>query len=204
MIAGIYLAAGTSQRMGRQKQALTLGGVCLGSWGLKALIDSSLHIIFIIVKPYDDLAWIAPDLKKSHKIRIITYLGEEKGQAASIKCGIHAAQMIQAEASIIMPSDMPFVPKTHINLLLETYKKNEYDYVAPKSEGIFLPPVIFSESMFRELLTLRGDEGAKNILRESQWRGTCVSIPSDCVIDVDTEVDYMRVVNIFREGGFQV
>lgn len=46
--AAIYLAAGTSRRMGTDKRSLVLNGVSLGSMALKNALLSKLDHIFVI------------------------------------------------------------------------------------------------------------------------------------------------------------
>lgn len=57
--AAIYLAAGTSRRMGTDKRSLFLNGVSLGSIALKNTLLSKLDHIFIITRKGDSLHWLS-------------------------------------------------------------------------------------------------------------------------------------------------
>lgn len=56
--AAIYLAAGTSRRMGTDKRSLFLNGVSLGSMALKNALLSELDHIFVITGKRDPLHWL--------------------------------------------------------------------------------------------------------------------------------------------------
>ena len=49
-IAGIYLAAGNSSRMGSNKLALPVGTMTVGSLALETALKSSLDKVYIITK----------------------------------------------------------------------------------------------------------------------------------------------------------
>ena len=57
--AAIYLAAGTSRRMGTDKRSLFLNGVSLGSIALKNALLSELDHIFVITRKGDSLHWLS-------------------------------------------------------------------------------------------------------------------------------------------------
>ncbi|MDQ1348900.1 MAG: molybdenum cofactor cytidylyltransferase, partial [Acidobacteriota bacterium] len=60
--------------------------------------------------------------------------------------------------------------------------------------GTFGPPTFLYRSFFPSLRDLRGDEGAKKILRAERARLRLVEFP-DAEMDVDDEEDYERLLS---------
>ena len=66
-IAGVYLAAGSSSRMGSNKLQLPVGTKTLGSLAVQTALQTSLHRIYIITKETDDTSWLPSEVKITRK-----------------------------------------------------------------------------------------------------------------------------------------
>ncbi|WP_027410766.1 NTP transferase domain-containing protein [Anoxybacteroides tepidamans] len=188
---GIYLAAGKSTRMGTDKRFLPFATYSLGSTALQAAISSLLSNILVVVPMDDTLDWIDPQLLQHGKCNIVRCTSSH-GQSYSLRCGLHQAIQLHAEAAVVLLADQPFITKEVINELVCSYRQYRTDYVAFTQQSIPLPPILFSAAIFSDLLDVRGDEGARQLLRKSSnWNGTLLSsCNSDLFVDVDTIEDY--------------
>src|SRR5690606_38508378 len=83
----------------------------------------------------------------------------------------------------------PLINYTHLNSLLETFKKGQYNCIsAVQYEGKHGVPAIFPKTYFKLLSTLDQDFGARNILNSSI---PVLSINFDQInIDLDTDKEY--------------
>lgn len=58
-VVGVYLAAGSSRRMGTAKQSLEMAeGVRLGGVALLKALHSELHSVVVVVRVGDPLDWL--------------------------------------------------------------------------------------------------------------------------------------------------
>ena len=165
-IAGICLAAGNSPRMGINKLALPVGTKTLGNLSILTALQSSLHRIYIITKDTDDTAWLPSEVKSHAKSTILPCSTAHEGQCESLRYGINQAQIDQMDAILIILADQPFITVQLIDQLIACAKENQtYKFVAPATDGIIMPPVLFPSSMYSDLLKLRGDTDVKAILQ---------------------------------------
>ncbi len=121
-----------------------------------------------------------------------THLHEKAtdGQGTSIAEGV---KRISEEAAVsnvlILLGDMPYVPETHLSRLLARLVPG-VDAVFTSVDGRLQPPAVFSASSCEMLITLKADEGAKQILGAlTEVR----SVPLEPALarDVDTREDLL-------------
>src|SRR6476469_1069180 len=104
-LTAIYLAAGNSCRMGRNKLALPLGHSFLGRKALQTAIDVRLfEKIFVIIKADDPLKWIFP-LQKWDSLVFIPIHESTEGISDSLKKGIEYVKDYGAEGAMILLAD---------------------------------------------------------------------------------------------------
>ncbi|MGG3624787.1 NTP transferase domain-containing protein [Bacillus gobiensis] len=195
---GIYLAAGKSTRMGRNKLALPLSGTTLGSLSLKAAIQSKLDQVIVIENSSTPhAAWVDPSLLNNQEKWSVECCDDaDRGQSYSIVCGVKKAAEMGADGIIIMLADQPFLSVSLINRLLSTYssRTKPLPYVASKLKNDIRPPILFSKECFPFLLKLKGDEGAKKLILNG-CLGEGLSIAHEDPMnffDIDTPRDYQK------------
>ncbi|REB06091.1 hypothetical protein DVB69_14245 [Sporosarcina sp. BI001-red] len=192
-IVGVFLAAGNSSRMKSQKLALPVGSMTLGSLALETALKSSLEEVYVITKVYDHAEWIPSRMKENARCKIIKCTTSHEGQSESLRCGITQARENGARGVIVLLADQPFVTLQMISGLIDRFKQNPaLDFVATTVDQSIMPPVLFSSSMYSDLMKLRGDKGARAILRGSFLQKGVLIPCADrrLVFDVDTKKDY--------------
>ncbi|WP_053362856.1 nucleotidyltransferase family protein [Bacillus sp. FJAT-27251] len=192
VIAGVYLAAGSSKRMGRNKLALPLGNGILGSAALHAAVHSNLDHIIVVTKSDGIPTWIHEQLKTEYREKwsCVFCADAEQGQSHSLKSGVKKALEMDCSAILVLLADQPYVTAEMINRVLGEYKKKQHvSFVSSCFEGVSRPPVLFSRAMFPHLLGLEGDEGARKLIKDK--KGILIDFYNESYfIDIDTAEDY--------------
>jgi molybdenum cofactor cytidylyltransferase len=180
--------------MGQPKLSINLSNEeRLGSKALKAAFLSELSHIVIVTRASDSLEWLPSEyadenaLKKS---QVIVCNEADLGISNSLRSGLGAAELLDADAVLVVLADQPFINAEMINKLINEYSKNPaHDYIASGDAGRKKPPILWSRSMFPKLATLSGDEGARH--------GILVDEPlSYRFMDADTLEDLERIKSV--------
>ncbi|WP_394231991.1 NTP transferase domain-containing protein [Niallia oryzisoli] len=203
-VVGVYLAAGDSRRMRRNKLALELNGSPLGSLALQSALASTINHVLVMTKQDDKLDWIAPHLftqEYRKKWTSIQLKESNQGQSYSIRSGLQEAIDLGADAIVLQLADQPYVDTTIINLLIEAFEKDPAKlFFACSHQGVVRPPVLFTEKFFSILMGLKGDRGARDLLNgHYREKGEIVKYDKEeLFVDVDTIEDYVKITNVSR------
>jgi molybdenum cofactor cytidylyltransferase len=163
-VAGIVLAAGTSSRFGEANKLLALKG---GKPMIEAVADAALAAGLdpvVVVTGHD-----AADIERALRGRDVVMVynpGYQEGQSTSLAAGIRALPA-DCFAAMILLGDMPDIPAPVLAGLAETVRDTD-DIVAPRYKGKRGNPVTWGRDHFDCLLDLRGDEGARSLLRKKE------------------------------------
>jgi molybdenum cofactor cytidylyltransferase len=114
------------------------------------------------------------------------------GRAESIKCAVRHF-VDDTEAAMFMVADKPGVTSALIDRAIERYRRDRPAILFVETPGGRGHPIIFSKSMFTELLRLRGDCVGDELL--AKYKDDVVTIEdSRKQIDVDCEADYLKLM----------
>ena len=135
-LCAIYLAAGNSCRMGRNKLALPLGNTFLGCKALQTAIDVHLfEKIFVIIKTDDSLKWLLP-LKNLESLVFIPINEATEGLSVSLKKGIEQVMDYGADGAMILLADQPFITKDMLRQLVAVFQDHtDCSFVAASHQG---------------------------------------------------------------------
>jgi len=203
-LVGIYLAAGSSKRMGMAKLSLELaGGVRLGGVALLQALRSDLDYIVIVTNDGNALDWLPEEARKhiqSGRCRVEICREAEHGMAYSLHTGIRSAEALGAGGALVMLADQPFVTASMLTGLMDSFQDGmDCDYVASGDEGMPKPPVILGRGMWAEALALKGDAGARSLFRVSKFRGRVIpgreGLP---FMDVDTPEEFEQAILLYK------
>ena len=192
-IVGIYLAAENSSRMGSNKLALPVGTMTVGSLALETALKSSLDKVYIITKEMDEADWLPAEMRLDARCTFIKCPSSHQGQSESLRYGIQQAQTDRMDAVVVILADQPFITVQMLEEMIACMKNNPTcRFVATTYEQTIMLPVLFSSSMYTELLNLRGDIEAQAILTgDFLQKGKLIPCTDKrLVFNVDTGTDY--------------
>lgn len=115
----------------------------------------------------------------------------DEGLGSSLACGIKCIEGV-AEAVLILLVDQPLITDAHIRDLIEHWEGAKSNIVATAYAGIHGVPAIFPRHYFDELKSLRGDQGARVLLRKYSRQVIGVEF-EDAAVDIDTEDDLEKL-----------
>ncbi len=188
MIAAVVLAAGLARRMGRQKLLLQLQGKPVVRWSVEHVIGHVEDVV-IVTGPEDTAIREAlGDLT----VRFAVNPRPQDGQGTSIAAGV-AALKPWTTAALIALGDQPRMPRAVIPTLLDALRRSGKAIVAPVYQGVQGTPVVFSSEVFAELRALKGDAGARAVVKHDPERVETVAFDLAMPPDVDTPEDYAKL-----------
>ncbi len=189
----IILAAGSSSRLGRPKQLLDYRGKTL----LQTVIDEALAtnckpVLVVLGANAKEIA----ARHENDQISIVINENWKNGMASSIVAGLSV--MIKnnsaLECIIIAVADQAFIKMSNFNHLIEKQKETGKNIIASAYAETIGTPVLFKKDYFEALLSLKGAEGAKNILKQHPHELETVMFEGGG-IDIDTETDYNNLIS---------
>ncbi|MGG3889802.1 NTP transferase domain-containing protein [Metabacillus fastidiosus] len=194
-IVGIYLAAGKSERMGRNKLILPAGTDYVGTAALRKALLSKLNKIIVVTKA-DNYSFFNKKLPQHEHEKLVYTIcsSSHKGLSASLKHGIHKAKaLFNPDGAFVLLADQPFVTKEMINKLINIfYERKSSAYIASRYNNIIRPPLIINKTIFPYIDQLQGDKGAKSLFENQKlFQGEVVDFYEEKLFfDVDTKEEY--------------
>ena len=193
MISAILLAAGKSKRLKHQnKLTKNYKGKPLINHILKSLIKSKVNKI-IIVLGFEEKK-IRNVTLKSKKITFLINSNYIKGISSSIKCGLKKISKKNI-GFLITHADMPLVSKTILNTLCSALKSKNKEIFVPVYKKKIGNPLAFKYSMIKSFKKIKGDRGAKKLIRSYQSKVQLVKVNSRSIlIDFDRSKDFPSAI----------
>jgi len=188
---GLYalvLAAGASSRFGSAKQLVRVAGRPLLHTAVTRAADVTGNALIVVLGA--GAARLAPLLKHSPGSIVVNREWHE-GLGSSIRAGV-AKLPASCSGVMLLLADQAAVTADDLRRLAGTWRKQPQCIAAALYGGVSGVPAIFPRSAFRELGELRGDVGARALLRRNAARVVRVPMPS-AAIDIDTPEDLLAL-----------
>lgn len=193
-IAGVLLAAGTSSRMGRNKLFLELGGDTVLRRAARTAVAAGVDPLIVVLGHEADRARAELD-------GIACTLVENPDYASGMNTSLHAgikAVPDSASAAIVLLADMPFVTPEMIRQVAVRWSGEP---LAVSVYGdVVAPPILYSCSLFPELLEMGADECRKRVVKRHRAEALEIAWPASALADLDVPEDVDRARSVL-EGG---
>jgi molybdenum cofactor cytidylyltransferase len=184
----VVLAAGMSSRLGSPKQLLVYKGKSLLQHSVGIAFETSMRPVVVVTGSNSDSI---TEQMKGLKVEIIDNEGWQEGIASSLRCGLAAVQKIRpgTDGIIFMVCDQPYVTKLLLGYLLQVQHETGLPIVASRYADNLGTPALFHQNFFAELMELKGDTGARKLIKQHEDLVATVPFPEG-IIDIDTISDY--------------
>ena len=175
-------AAGASSRMApRDKLMEAVGGVPLLRDRALAALATEAPVVVTVPPDRPERRRAIEDLP----LRIVVVPDAAEGMGTSIAAG--ASALRDVPGVLILPADMPAIRTADLAALLDAFEAEPTAIHRGASRSRPGHPVVFPQDLIEPLTRLRGDEGARAILRGNAGRVRLHPLPDDAaLIDLDT------------------
>ncbi|MEN9686759.1 MAG: hypothetical protein RLZZ28_2545 [Bacteroidota bacterium] len=188
----LIIAAGQSKRMGTPKQLLTVGGDTLINRLIEIVKKAGTFPVTLVLGAAAES--IKAQLTRTDLLIVLNDAWEE-GMAGSIRIGLtrmmHTCPTL--DGVMILVCDQPFISEENIRSLLALQRETNLPIAACYYANVLGTPALFHQSIFPELLSLKGDTGAKKIIMNKASEVAKLHFDQG-VIDIDTMDDYEQIL----------
>jgi molybdenum cofactor cytidylyltransferase len=184
----VILAAGSSSRMGQSKQLLLIDDQPMLLKTINTALASTTGKTVVVLGANDKMHRAAIE---HLPVEIVYNEHWRNGMGSSLKAGLNFLldKLPGMDGIVVLVCDQPFLSTEHIQKLIEGHRQANRPIIASKYANTSGVPVFFTKSVFKQLLGLEDDQGAKKMLHENSSEVTYVDFPMG-EIDLDTPEDY--------------
>lgn len=187
----IILAAGNSSRLGQPKQLVEFKGKTLIQNTLDSVSGLAFASIMLVLGANAKEILNSTDCSEAEVVRNTDW---KIGMSTSLNKGLELLEKKHPELNyvLIVLSDQPYISENLIHRLLGEQAKTKASITASKYGDVLGVPVIFEQSHFENLKALKGDQGARKLIANTDQKIAFVSFEQG-IIDVDTPEDLERL-----------
>lgn len=180
----VLLAAGGSRRFGACKQLARMRGESLLHRAARVALGCRPAGCVVVLGAH--AARLERELNDC-PVRIVRNLRWRSGMAGSLRAGV-AALPADAAAALVLLADQVAIGPADLALLIAAWQHEPRAIVTARTAEARCPPVILPRHLFPALRRLRGDVGARKLLRDPGRRvieflmpqaGQDVDLPKD-------------------------
>lgn len=192
----IIMAAGASRRLGQPKQLIHAHGQSLLAGTAQVALATDIRPVIVVLGAHADA--IEPTIPRE-EVTCVHNTHWQEGMASSLRMGLRTILQSNPciEAAILMVCDQPYV---HAGLLLQLQQRHletGLPAIACSYAGRVGTPALFHRSIFKELLLLEGDSGARKWLADHPERVGTLPFEKGA-LDIDTPEDLAQWLKHFN------
>ncbi|MEQ9166273.1 MAG: nucleotidyltransferase family protein [Fulvivirga sp.] len=188
--AVLILAAGNSSRLGQSKQLVkTSRGQTLLNRTISIAQQAQLGEVYVVLGS----AYQKHSESIKSDVHIVENNNWQAGMGASLKVGIKAiiSDINELDFIVVSVCDQPYLETENLLELYSEFKNSDKPIIASKYDEGFGVPVLFSNTVFDELLQLKDSEGALKFLKANLDGVTFVDFKKGN-LDIDTPDDLLN------------
>ncbi len=201
-IASIVLAAGASSRMGRPKMLLRLGERTILAAAVAPHLEAALGRTVVVLGKDARRIRAEAGLPSDPRLHVVVNRRWREGLSSSLRRGLEVCR--DADAVLIALGDQPGVTADRVRLIAAAWRPGVALVVPVVSATRAAHPVLFARCLWEELRGLRGDVGAREVVRRNWGRAVRIVVPP--LVDVDVDDDYQACLEgrTPAESGLEV
>lgn len=186
----MILASGFSERFGNDNKLLMpLKHKTVIETTVSHVRQSYVAKDLIVVTQYEEIKDLFDGIDE---VKVCMNLHPDKGISQSVIIGVEATTDVSGY--MFIPGDQVCLSAKSIEALSKVFDANPGNIVIPVYGGRYGSPKIFPQSMREALLSLKGDEGGRTLIKTH--RDKVIELVIDDLKeneDIDTLVDYNRI-----------
>jgi molybdenum cofactor cytidylyltransferase len=189
-VAGVVLAAGGSERMGRPKQLLNWQGQTLIRHVVTNALTADLSPLIVVLGAHANEI-----IKEIADLPVVVVNNEEwqKGQSTSLRAGLDVLPN-QVGAAMFLLADQPMISPSLLKSLIEVHTKTLAPIIAPNIQGKRGNPVLFDRDTFTDLKNIHGDTGGRVLF--DRYPVMYLAVDDEPILhDIDTLDDYQQLLS---------
>lgn len=188
-LLGVIVAAGSSQRMGRPKQLLSIGGVPMLAVVVAAAEASTLDRVVVVTgAEYQALR----NEVVVARAEWVNNPDPGRGSISSFRAGLTAGG--PCDAAMLLAGDQPEVSTDIIDAAAATWRADRpWALRARYREGVEAQPFVFSAEALSALSVEHGDKVLWRLMEAHRNRVETVEIDAELPVDVNAWPDYVAV-----------
>ena len=187
MINAIILAAGESKRMGKPKPLLRFNDKTFLDQIISVLKLSDADRITVVLGPEPETITKSVDLSGTNVVINKNY---QKGQLSSLIAAIEETPQ-ETGAILVCLVDTPFITEEVVNKIISKFEETNNPIIVPVFNKRRGHPVLFSSSLFNELLNAPQEQGARYVVYSNEEKVREVETSEEGILTgIDTPDDY--------------
>lgn len=202
VVYAVVLAAGASARLGRPKQLIPLGGQPLLARTLRSVAGSSVDGIIVVLGHAPDVIREVVDFSR-FRARVVVNARFAEGQSTSMQAGLDALPA-GVDGVLFVLGDQPLPTAAVYDKIVSAFRVRNAPIVVPVYGGKPGNPVLIPRRLWPKLRQVRGDRGGRDVVAAHRSEIIEVAVTADesaMLMDVDTEADYQRLVQVLDDNG---
>lgn len=186
-VNAIVMASGMSKRMNSDKLLMKIKDKHIFEYVLETISTCDFYDITVVARDEEVL-----QKSRAMGFNVVKNEEYEQGQSRSIILGMEKSK--SADGYMFFVADQPFLSCETVNILLDSFEKNQDCIIVPRCKDMLRNPVIFPHVFREELLMLQGDNGGKAVINKNKEKIFFMDFESDeDFMDIDTVEDYEKV-----------
>ena len=168
-VAAVILAAGSSSRLGQPKQLVEYQGETLLKRTIRSAQEAGARPVLVVLGANREQIEERVDFSGAMVVGNVDWA---EGIASSIRAGVRTLmhEVPGTSGVLLVLCDQPRVTAEHLSRMLDAFVASGGNVVASLYAGKRGIPAIFPRQVFDELLALRGDKGARELLADPEWK----------------------------------
>lgn len=168
----IILASGFSTRFGGDKLISMLDHRTIIDHTISNASDSGNYELIVVVDPANtDLVKLIPK-----GVKVAENWNRSEGISSAVKAGLRHVD-VGSDGALFLVGDQPFVSPDLIKRIISRFSSEGCKIVACRLKGVWMNPMLFDRMYFRQLMSISGDSGARQV--------ALMNPDSVCAVDID-------------------
>jgi molybdenum cofactor cytidylyltransferase len=175
--------------MNRQKLLLPYREGTVLSASVLAMLQPQLTRVVVVLGCEAEVVRNASRLPADPRVKVVVNTAWPEGLSTSLRCGLESC--VDADAVAVALGDEPELAPDTVRQVVSAWNPGR-SLVVPRAGARWGHPVLIARTLWPQVLALRGDVGARDLIRSHV--DEALFVDAALAADIDTEGDYRALV----------